>query len=162
MPTSRGSEGGRDRRRRRRGAAAVELALILPVFLLLLLGCHDFGRFAYTFIAVTNAARAGAGAGVACQYPDPVAGAGAGLANWRRRVCDAVAGELGMSGDFSPAGGNDPSGFVNSQGLYVNAACAADAGGLWRAEVTARCPFVWWTFAGNARPQQTVVLRAIR
>jgi Flp pilus assembly protein TadG len=46
--------------RRRRGAAAAELAMILPLMLILVLGCVDFGRFAYSYIAVTNAARAGA------------------------------------------------------------------------------------------------------
>jgi len=49
------------RGRRRRGAAVLELALILPVLVTIVLGCVDFGRFAYSYIAVTNAARAGAG-----------------------------------------------------------------------------------------------------
>ena len=48
---------------RRPGAAALELALILPLLILVALGTIDFGRFAYTYIAVTNAARAGAGFG---------------------------------------------------------------------------------------------------
>lgn len=47
----------------RPGVAATELAIILPLLLLLVLGCVDFGRFAYAYIAVTNAARAGAGCG---------------------------------------------------------------------------------------------------
>ena len=49
--------------RHRRGATAVEFALVLPVMVTLLLGTVDFGRFAYTQIAVTNAARAGAAFG---------------------------------------------------------------------------------------------------
>ena len=44
----------------RKGAAATELALLLPLFLLIILGCIDLGRFAHTYIAVTNGARAGA------------------------------------------------------------------------------------------------------
>ena len=48
------------RRRRRRGASAVELALILPLLITIVLGCIDFGRFAYYYISVTNAARVGA------------------------------------------------------------------------------------------------------
>jgi Flp pilus assembly protein TadG len=51
------------KRRCRRAAAAVELAVILPVLLLIVLGCVDFGRFAYTYVAVTNSARVGAGYG---------------------------------------------------------------------------------------------------
>jgi Flp pilus assembly protein TadG len=43
----------------RRAAAAVELALILPLLVFIVLLCVDFGRFAYTYIAVHNAVRAG-------------------------------------------------------------------------------------------------------
>ncbi len=45
---------------RRRGASAVEFALVLPLLVTIVLGCVDFGRFAYTYIGVTNAAREGA------------------------------------------------------------------------------------------------------
>jgi Flp pilus assembly protein TadG len=38
----------------------MELAFVVPILLVLALGCVDFGRFAYHHIAVTNAARAGA------------------------------------------------------------------------------------------------------
>ncbi len=47
-------------RRDQRGAAAVELALLLPFFMLLLLGTIDFGRFGFAAITVSNAARLGA------------------------------------------------------------------------------------------------------
>jgi Flp pilus assembly protein TadG len=42
------------------GQSLVELALALPVLILLLLAAADFGRLFYTWIAVSNAARAGA------------------------------------------------------------------------------------------------------
>src|SRR5262245_52455206 len=61
----RGSVG---RRRNRSAAAAAELALFLPVLVLIVLGCVDFGRFAYNYIAVTNAARAGAAYGMMNNY----------------------------------------------------------------------------------------------
>lgn len=42
---------------RRGGQATVELALILPVFLLIVMGVLDLGRAFYTYEAVANAAR---------------------------------------------------------------------------------------------------------
>jgi TadE-like protein len=41
------------------GQALVELALVLPLFVLLLIGSAEFGRLAYFGIEVSNAARAG-------------------------------------------------------------------------------------------------------
>ena len=47
-------------------------------------------------------------------------------------VCTAAAGELGMeAADFTPAGSDDPDGFTNSQGLYVQASCSGERGSLW-------------------------------
>jgi Flp pilus assembly protein TadG len=45
---------------RERGAAAVEMALVLPLLLLIVGGIVDFGRFFYTQNIVVNAAREGA------------------------------------------------------------------------------------------------------
>ena len=46
-------------RRRERGAAAVEMALVLPLLLLVLGGMIDFGRALFTQNVATNAAREG-------------------------------------------------------------------------------------------------------
>jgi hypothetical protein len=46
--------------RRAAGQAAVELALLLPVVLILLLAAADFGRLFYMTIGLNSAARAGA------------------------------------------------------------------------------------------------------
>ena len=46
--------------RRERGAAAVEMAIVLPLLLLIVGGIIDFGRFFYTQNIVVNAAREGA------------------------------------------------------------------------------------------------------
>lgn len=51
---------GRLRRARRHGQALTELALVLPVLLLLLLGALDLGRLFYGQITITNAAKEGA------------------------------------------------------------------------------------------------------
>ncbi len=49
--------------RRRRGSATIELSIMLPLLITVGVIATDFGRFAHTHIAVTNAARAGAGFG---------------------------------------------------------------------------------------------------
>jgi Flp pilus assembly protein TadG len=46
------------------GQTLLELALLLPIFLLLALGVIEFGRYAYIGILVGNAARAGAAYGM--------------------------------------------------------------------------------------------------
>ncbi len=46
-----------------RGQALVELALMFPIFILLLIGAAEFGRLAYAAIEISNAARAGASYG---------------------------------------------------------------------------------------------------
>src|SRR5437870_2557373 len=48
------------RRRAWRGQAAVELALILPVFVLLVLAAVDFGQVMYGYVTTSSAAQAGA------------------------------------------------------------------------------------------------------
>jgi Flp pilus assembly protein TadG len=45
------------RRRRSRGQALVEFALVLPIFLMLLLGVFDLGRMIYMYNGVAEAAR---------------------------------------------------------------------------------------------------------
>ena len=50
--------------RRERGAAAVEFALIFPLLFLLVAGIIDFGRFFFSQIQLTNAAREGARAAI--------------------------------------------------------------------------------------------------
>jgi len=46
--------------KRDNGTQLVELAIVLPVFLVLMAGAAEFGRFFYTYSALTNAVRAGA------------------------------------------------------------------------------------------------------
>jgi Flp pilus assembly protein TadG len=69
-----------------RGQNLVEVALLLPVLLLILAGMVDLGRGMHAYTIITNAAREGARYG--CMYPDDTTGiqqhaineaAGAGL-----------------------------------------------------------------------------------
>lgn len=51
--------------RSERGGAMVELAVVLPVLILIAIGVMDYGRVYFTSVAVANAARAGAEWGAA-------------------------------------------------------------------------------------------------
>jgi Flp pilus assembly protein TadG len=50
------------------GQSLVELALMFPIFIILLIGAAEFGRLAYAAIEVSNAARAGASYGSLSRY----------------------------------------------------------------------------------------------
>ena len=50
----------RRRQDRSRGQALVELALVLPILLLIMMGIFDFGRAVFAYNSLSNAAREGA------------------------------------------------------------------------------------------------------
>ena len=54
-------------RKQRTGGAIIELAVALPLLILICIGVMDFGRVYFTSVAVANAARAGAEWGIT--YP---------------------------------------------------------------------------------------------
>ena len=60
-----------------KGQALVEFALILPIFVLLLLGIFDFGRAIYAYNTVLNASREGARHAIVDQTAANVRGAAA-------------------------------------------------------------------------------------
>jgi Flp pilus assembly protein TadG len=132
----------------RRGVAATELGLILPLLTILALGCVDFGRFAYTYIAVTNAARAGASYGCMNSYTPTTLGL------WQAGILQAAVDEMTGQVGFMPAG------------LAVTVAMIGEENGLWRVQVTASYPFatlVTWPGMPSTFPlRRTVVLRSIR
>ena len=72
----------------RRGAGAAELAMIFPVLALLTLGCIDFGRFAFRYIAIQNAARTGAEYGTMTSYTATTKAA------WKTEIAAKVTAEL--------------------------------------------------------------------
>jgi hypothetical protein len=57
---------------RTRGQALVEFALVLPIFLIILFGIIDFGRYVYTANAISNGTREGARAGSVGVRPSPL------------------------------------------------------------------------------------------
>jgi len=50
--------------RNRRGQALVELALVLPLLVILIMGTMEFGRIFHSYLLIANASREGARAGV--------------------------------------------------------------------------------------------------
>ena len=59
-------------RDRGRGQAMVEFALIVPIFILLLVGLFDLGRAVFVYNAVNNAAREAGRLAIVDQYEDHV------------------------------------------------------------------------------------------
>jgi Flp pilus assembly protein TadG len=57
--------------RSERGASAVEFAIIFPLLFLVIAGIIDFGRYFFTSIQVTNAAREGVRMAVVLPNPQP-------------------------------------------------------------------------------------------
>lgn len=53
--------------RDKRGQALVELALVLPLLIILLMGTMEFGRIFHSYLLITNASREGARAGIISQ-----------------------------------------------------------------------------------------------
>jgi Flp pilus assembly protein TadG len=53
------------------GAIAVEMAILLPILVLLLFGSIEFGALLYNKHVITNASREGARAGIVAQSPKP-------------------------------------------------------------------------------------------
>jgi len=83
--------------RSERGAQIVEFAIIMPVFLMLVMGALDFGRGYFSWIILTNGAREGARA-AAIGWDDPYVYA---------RIQDALGG-LPLDGASSCPLGPDP------------------------------------------------------
>src|SRR5271166_4212590 len=81
----------------RRGAAAGELAMVLPVLVMIVLSCVDFGQFAYNYIALGNAVRAGAASGMMWTPPP------SNMAAWQTSIVTAVSNEMSLQPGFVPA-----------------------------------------------------------
>jgi len=142
----------------RRGAAAGELAIILPVLVTMVLGAVDFGRFAYNYIAVTNAARAGAAFAIMNPYDTRSAAA---TSAWQAAILTSARTEL-----------SSQVGSGNATNLTISPAptLSRDANGLNRVKITAQYPFttiVNWQWSGLGIPQtltlsSTIEMRMIR
>jgi Flp pilus assembly protein TadG len=121
------------RRLRRRGSAA-EMVMVLPFLVAIVLACVDFGRFAYNYIAVSNAVRAGA----AWATINPPSDMTNPPASWQTSIQQVVSTEMSQQPGFQ------------SGSLTVNTATVTtEAGGTWRFTISASYPFqalVRWNF----------------
>jgi Flp pilus assembly protein TadG len=144
------------RRRRvdRTAAAAVELGLLMPLLVTIALACADLGRFAHGYIAVTNAARAGAGHGIMNPFTS------ATHATWQAQVRQAVSNEMQQVIASDARFGAD--------NLNVTATRVFDSGaaGPWRVRVDVEYPFetvVHWPLLPNRiELRRRVEMRGIR
>ena len=94
--SARRAHDGRRGRAPERGAAAVELAIILPLVLLLIGGIVDLGRLWFTKEVLTNAAREGARAAALGQSESEASA----------RVTQALAGGVRANASFAYCGDN--------------------------------------------------------
>ncbi len=139
-------------RRRRLGSATLELAIVLPLLLTTALLIVDYGRFAYTYIAVTNAARAGAYYGSF----HPVGNKAA----WDAAIRQAVEDELDLQNSNK----------FNAADLVMTTPVVFDEGaGMRRVTVDVRYPFktlINWPFLPGYNDdlilRRVVVMRGIR
>ncbi len=110
-------------RPRASGAAAVELAVVLPMVLLLTFAAVDLGRVVHAYLAVSNAARAGAGYGSMHEftaYTRP---------SWESQIRSTIEDEMQGLHGFSAA---------NLQSTYTT---TTDSDGLFQVQVTVSYPF---------------------
>lgn len=90
-------------RRKSRGQSLVELAVALPILLLLMLGTLDLGRMFFDYIEMRNAVREGAA--YAARYPTDSAGAQSRVTSHGSFVASATVGAPSFSGNCTTAGG---------------------------------------------------------
>lgn len=138
----------------RSGVAATEMALLLPLLLLIVIGCIDFGRFAHSYLAATNAAREGASFGML--HPT-TAGS---LSQWEAAIDQAVEEEIEQT--LSTHGLTDEE--VTT--VATRTVEGGNPGSPWRVAVTVTIPFKSITtfpmLPQNITLSRTVVMRGIR
>src|SRR5262245_36883730 len=100
------------------------MAIILPLLVTIVLGCVDFGRFAYSYIALTNAARAGAAYAMMNNYSSST------YNTWVANITTAAKNEMtGQTG-------------YNSNNLTVSTpTVTVESNGLRRVQLTVSYPF---------------------
>ncbi|MGD9713153.1 MAG: TadE/TadG family type IV pilus assembly protein [Thermomicrobiales bacterium] len=142
----------------RQGSATIEFALLLPILLTIALLVLDFGRYAHTYIAVSNAARAAAG----CGSQNPFSPATQSI--WVSKVRQAAVDEMAGNSWFNEAD-------LTVSTPVVTTETTSESGGVWRMSVEVSYPFTtvvnWnhdWTpgYNNTIILRRSVVMRSIR
>ena len=122
--------------------------MILPVLVTMVFGCIDFGRFAYNYIAVNNAARAGASYGAMNSYLPSQA------TTWQDSIKTVATNEMSLQ-----------TGFVSAN-LTVTSTSYVDGTGLRRVSINVQYPFQtivkWPGIPNNSTLQANIMMRSIR
>jgi hypothetical protein len=119
------------------------MAFALPLLVTVVLAATDLGRFASAYIAVTNAARAGAEYGMMNNYTSST------QTTWQTNLIQAAKDEV-----------TPQFGASNAANLTVTVATTTDTDGLHRVQVTASYPFttvVNWQWTGMGLPHSMTV-----
>lgn len=123
-------------RRADRGSSLVELAVVLPVLVLVLVGAADFGRVFYTAMALTSAARAGAAYGGQSQAKS------AEIAN-TETTAETAAHPFSLTAhaeQLCSCGNNDSTAFT-ALGTCAATVCTASQHKMYYSKVTTTTPF---------------------
>ena len=98
-------------RPRRRGAAMVEMALVLPIFVMVTLGIIEFGRAMMVAQLITNAAREGARLAIIDGNSNTIVRTS--IQDFLKEAVGVSAADVGITITIVPANGNpDPGGEV--------------------------------------------------
>jgi Flp pilus assembly protein TadG len=132
----------------RRAVAATELAILLPLLTLLCVVSVDCGRFAYSYIALSNAARIGA------EYGATQTMTSYNQSSWQAAVKNAVIQEMAATPNFH--GGS----------LSIEISTTTVSYGLQQVTVSAEYPFTpilsWPGMPGAVSMRQTLCMRQFR
>ena len=130
-------------RTHRCGAAALELAVVLPLLVLLVFGCVDLGRSIGAYVIVSNAARVGAEYGATHGYTS------FSYASWQNQVITAATQEMqGTGASF------------DSNKLTISVTATPTTGNLYRTTVVATYRFSMLTSVPGL-PAQIAVTHSV-
>ena len=132
----------------RQGMAAVEMAVLLPMILLFVFACVDFGRVMFAYVTVSNAARCGAEYGAMHEFTSYT------RSSWESQVQSVIQDEMQQLPGFA------------ASNLQVTLATTTDSDGLFQVSVEVVYPFQtivnWPGVPSQALLDRKILMRQIR